>query len=435
MLSRQPFARRIILAFVLITVLVSGTFSLGIVSIVHVIEQDLVSRELDRDLNNVLHEDLEKGLPPRLDADTRFFSSEWAGYSIPARFANVTDGFTEILDGEESFYVYARSLKGQRYLLVQAQHEFEEREGMLFNVVLAGFVLSVASAWLLGWLMARRVMAPIIRLSEQVRHIDQLNATAPPLANDYADDEIGRLATAFDNTLGELRRTLERERLFTSDVSHELRTPLTIVATSCELLEAGQFSPQGSEQLERISRATAEMRDLVETFLILARPRANQEPLSAGASLSQIGHEQSRRWETLIRNKGLSYEFREDTPDTELYNATFLRTVISNLLRNAMHYTDSGFIRLTLAASTLRVEDSGAGIPLNQQSNIFEAFSRGERTRGEGLGLGLSLVKRICTHQGWHIRVDSLSPAGTCFTVDLQPAPYNPAPEEQACTN
>ncbi len=420
--SRQPLSRRIVLAFVLITILVSGTFSLGIVSIVHVIEEDLVSRALDRDLNNVVHEELEKGLPPWLDADTRFFATNRPGYEIPARFANVPDGFDEILDGDESFYVYTRNLNGERYMLVQTQQEFEERERMLFSVVLGGFILSVAGAWLLGWLTARRIMAPVIKLSEEVSHIDYLHATVPPLANNYADDEIGRLASAFDSTLGELRRSLERERLFTSDVSHELRTPLTIVATSCELLEAAQLPPQGSEQLERIGRATTEMRDLVETFLILARPKPDQAPLEAGASLSEICHEQSRRWETLIRNKGLDYEFLEKTPDDQLYNATFLRTIISNLLRNAMHYTDHGFIRLTLEKSSLQVEDSGSGIPSDQQKNIFEPFARGERSRGEGLGLGLSLVKRICTHQGWNIRVDSLPPGGTCFTVDFQPA-------------
>ena len=422
MLSRQPLSRRIVLAFVLITILVSGTFSLGIVSIVHVIEEDLVSRGLDRDLNNVLHEELEKGLPPWLDADTRFFSTDRPGYAIPAQFANVPDGFDEILDGEESYYVYTRSLNGERYMLVQTQHEFEEREQMLFSVVFGGFILAVASAWLLGWLTARRIMAPVVKLSEQVSHIDYLNTAVPPLANDYVDDEIGRLAAAFDSTLGELRRSLERERLFTSDVSHELRTPLTIVATSCELLEAAQLPAQGNEQVERIGRATAEMRDLVETFLILARPKPDQDPLEAGASLSGLCHEQSRRWETLIRNKGLDYEFLENTPDDQLYNATFLRTVISNLLRNAMHYTDKGFIRLTLEKSTLRVEDSGSGIPFDQQKSIFEPFSRGQRTRGEGLGLGLSLVKRICTHQGWNIRVDSLPAGGTCFTIDFQPA-------------
>nr|GFD58533.1 hypothetical protein [Tanacetum cinerariifolium] len=66
-----------------------------------------------------------------------------------------------------------------------------------------------------------------------VRHRDQLLGLAPPLAPDYAADEVGELAVAFDATLGRLRDALSRERLFTSDVSHELRTPLMVLATSC----------------------------------------------------------------------------------------------------------------------------------------------------------------------------------------------------------
>ena len=64
-----------------------------------------------------------------------------------------------------------------------------------------------------------------------------------------------------------------------------------------------------------------------------------------------------------------------------------------------------------------RVEDSGAGIAQEQHESIFQPFVRGTLARGEGLGLGLSLVKRICTHQGWNITVHNLSPTGSCFRV------------------
>jgi HAMP domain-containing protein len=68
--------------------------------------------------------------------------------------------------------------------------------------------------------MARKVMAPVSRLAQQVRHRDQQDPLAPPLAPQYPDDEVGQLAAAFDSALGQLRHSLERERLFTSDVSH-----------------------------------------------------------------------------------------------------------------------------------------------------------------------------------------------------------------------
>jgi len=229
MLTKQPFARRIVIAFTLMTLVVSGVFSLGIVAVVYFVESQLVTEELSRELDIVLHEDLPSGRPPRLDAQTRFFSTALPDYPLPEGFATLPEGFTEVVRGDEAYYVYVRDLDGERYVLMEDQNEFEERENALFKTVLAGFLLSVLGAWLLGRLMAHKVMAPVSRLANQVRHRDQLHPLAPPLALQYVDDEVGHLAAAFDSTLGQLHQTLERERLFTADVSHELRTPLMVV--------------------------------------------------------------------------------------------------------------------------------------------------------------------------------------------------------------
>ena len=95
---------------------------------------------------------------------------------------------------------------------------------------------------------------------------------------------------------------------------------------------------------------------------------------------------------------------------------------MNNLLRNAWHYTDSGHVRLCLERGGFRVEDSGSGIAEDQHELIFQPFFRGSRARGEGLGLGLSLVKRICAHQGWGITVENRPSGGSCFRVRLDQA-------------
>ncbi len=419
MASKQPFARRILIAFVLMTTLVSGLFSLSIVAVVHFIEEHLVSQELSRELNEVLHADISQGRPPRLDSATRFFASDLADYAIPEQFAGLSLGFNEVMEGDQALYVYTHELNGRTYMLVQQQEEFEAREQALFDVVLAGFLLTVIAAWALGVIMARKVMEPITRLARQVRHRDQLNPLAPTLAPEYPDDEVGQLADAFDSTLGQLRQSLERERLFTSDVSHELRTPLMVIASSCELLAESSLGPRERDQLQRISRASEEMRELVQTFLQLARDKANAGAPAPSSSLVSIASEQANRWGPLLRDKGLDFQFINEGADVGLYNPTLLSTVISNLLRNALHYTEQGFVRLVLEPVGLRVEDSGSGIPLEQHESIFQPFVRGTQTRGEGLGLGLSLVKRICTRQGWGITVSNLPAGGTCFRVVL----------------
>jgi signal transduction histidine kinase len=420
MASRQPFARRILIAFVLMTTLVSGLFSLSIVVVVHFIEERLVSEEMGRGLSQVLHDDLKQGRPPRLDASTRFFAEDLAEYAIPAQFAGLTEGFTEIVDGNHAYYVYAEEINGRTYLLVQEQHEFEAHEQALFDVVLAGFLLTVIGSWGLGLIMARKVMAPVSRLAQQVRHRDQLHPLAPPLAPEYPDDEVGQLAAAFDSTLGQVRQSLERERLFTSDVSHELRTPLMVIATSCELLAEAELQPRVSEQVARIERASEEMHGLVQTFLQLARGKTNEGVFGASSSLATVADEQANRWQPLFHDKGLAFQYVVEGQDNGLYNPTLLRSVMANLLRNALHYTDQGQVRLVLEADGFHVEDSGAGIPAAQQEQIFQPFVRGPQARGEGLGLGLSLVKRICARQGWSIVLHDQNGGGSCFRVSLK---------------
>ena len=418
--TKQPLKRRIIIAFTLMTLLVSGTFSLGIVAIVHFIEEHLVSQELDRQLHVVVHEDLRNGRAPRLDPKTQFYASNLDEFAIPAQFDRQEPGFTEIVDGDEAFYVYMQEINGVRYILVQDQYEFEQREQALFAVVLAGFLLSIAGAWGLGRLMARKIMLPVSRLAQQVKHRDQLLPLAPPLAPEYANDEIGHLAAAFDSTLSKLRNSLEREKLFTSDVSHELRTPLMIIATSCELLAEANLAEKESTHLQRIQRASEEMHDLVQTFLILARSKPEEAFLGGQATLQSITDAQVEQWQPMFTNKHIEFQcVLAETPKETLYNATFLRTVLSNLLRNALHYTEQGEVKLTLYADSFTVEDTGIGISEGFQESMFEPFTRGENARGEGLGLGLSLVRRICTHQGWSIQVSTRTPHGSCFSVFL----------------
>lgn len=418
MLSKQPFQRRILIAFVLMTVMVSGLFSLSIVGVVHFIEEHLVSQEMSRELGETLNEDIRQGRPPRLDSSTQFFSSYHAEYLIPEQYSGLQEGFNEVISGDEAFYVYVQKINGETYMLVQEQQEFEARENALFNVVLAGFLLTVIAAWGLGLMMARKVMAPISRLAQQVRHRDQLHPLAPPLAPDYPDDEIGQLAAAFDSTLGQVRQSLERERLFTSDVSHELRTPLMVIATSCELLAEAPLGPREKEQVARIARASEEMRELVQTFLQLARDKSNEAVFGGDRTLAAIAHEQASRWGVLMKEKGLDFQLLEEGQDDGHYNATFLGTVMANLLRNALHYTESGSVCLILESGAFRIEDSGAGIPAEQHERIFQPFVRGSQARGEGLGLGLSLVKRICAKQGWSVSLQS-EPGHTRFRVSL----------------
>ncbi|MBD2838018.1 HAMP domain-containing histidine kinase [Pseudomonas sp. JM0905a] len=419
---KQSLARRILIAFVLMTALVGGTFAVGIIEVVHVIEEQLISRDLNNELTRVLTQNIAQGRTPSLDSDTRFYSSDGHGpYALPEDLAGLKLGFHEVFEGENSYHALVREIDGRRYVMLQDQSDFEAREQVLYRVVMVGFGISVVLALLLGWLLARKVIEPVVRLAGQVRHRDQLLGMAPPLAPDYASDEVGQLAQAFDDTLGRLHDVLNRERLFTSDVSHELRTPLMVLATSCELLaENPSLDARGRTQVERIARATEEMRDLVQTFLMLARSQRDEASVAPQASLSSVADDLASQWRGAIEYKGLRFEYQPGQPQERCYNASFLRSVLGNLLRNALHYTDSGSIRLVLKDDGFVVEDSGVGIPEEDREAMFRPFVRGPARRGDGLGLGLSLVQRICDNQGWTVSLSASQPTGCRFEVDLK---------------
>ncbi|MCD9117233.1 MULTISPECIES: HAMP domain-containing sensor histidine kinase [Pseudomonas] len=419
---KQSLAQRIIIAFALMSALVAGAFAMGIVATVHLVEEKLISAGLGGDLQRLLLMDSVSDWNHRPEPDQLFYFSGGPGdFELPKDLRHLERGFHEVFREQLSYHAMVEIVDGRHYVLLQDQSDFEERERVLFAVVLVGFVLSLALAVFLGWVLARRVMAPVVRLARQVRHRDQLLGLAPPLAPDYAADEVGELAVAFDATLGRLRQALTRERLFTSDVSHELRTPLMVLATSCELLlENPALDQRGRTQVERINRASEEMRELVQTFLMLARAQ-REDGGSPRLTLGQVAENLLGVWRGPIESKGLTLIFEPGQTADTLYNATFLTAVMGNLLRNALHYTDQGFIRLSLSATGFVVEDSGVGIPEEKREAMFEPFVRGNEKRGEGLGLGLSLVQRICENQGWTVSLSTMEPNGCHFEVQLNP--------------
>ncbi|WP_043308741.1 HAMP domain-containing sensor histidine kinase [Pseudomonas sp. ML96] len=417
---KQSLSRRIVIAFVLMTALVGGTFAVGIVETVHQVEERLISSELGGDLGRLLKmESMDDWRHVPEPGQLFYFSDGRDDFALPADLGELAPGFHEVFRDDISYHAFMELVDGRRYLLLQDQSGFEEREQLLFAVVLVGFLLSLALSGLLGWLLARKVIEPVVRLSRQVRQPDQLLDEAPQLARDYAGDEVGQLAAAFDTTLGLLRRALMRERLFTSDVSHELRTPLMVLASSCELLlESPGLDERGKDRVRRMAAATEEMRGLVQTFLLLARSRQD-ESSAAQTSLREVADALVEQWRPSIEAKGLSFDYQPQQAGTALYNGPLLRSVLGNLLRNAWHYTEQGHIVLRLGEQGFLVEDSGVGIPAAEREAMFQPFVRGGAARGEGLGLGLSLVQRICESQGWSVELSDAEPRGCRFQVSL----------------
>ncbi|MBF7730369.1 sensor histidine kinase [Pseudomonas sp. N040] len=418
---KRSLARRIVIAFTGMTVMVAGIFALGIVASVYMLEESLISSDLGGELDSLLRMESMEGwsLKPA-PGQLFYFSGGQGDFAMPEDLAPYAAGFHEVFRGHSAYHMIVREVDGRRYFLLQDQSDFEAREQLLFMVVLSGFLLSSLLAAVIGWLLARRVLQPLARLAGQVRNREQMLTVTPQLAPDYAQDEVGELATAFDHALAQLRSALGRERMFTSDVSHELRTPLMVIASSCELLEAQPALPlQAQQQVRRIAKASADMKLLAEAFLLLARAEHGRPGTAARKSLRAVADELVEQWRETIEGKGLRFSYQANDAPAGEFDEVFLRTVLLNLLRNALYYTAHGSISLELNSGGFVVSDSGEGIPAEARSEVFESFVR-HTTIEQGSGVGLSLVRRICAVQGWSIELSAVQPHGCRFAVGLQ---------------
>jgi signal transduction histidine kinase len=417
---KSKLSQRIILSVVLLTTIVSGLFAIGLTATIHYVEKSLVTSELQKDFARVF-EDYQDGRELRLNEGSAFFP---AGPTLPDYLRSIPTGYTEIVldNRDHAFYVY-HLVKGETsYFLVKDQRSFEKAEIVLQRAVWGGFVFCVLASFVLGVFMVKRVIAPVRKLTRQVVNRGIFKEQPPSLASEHANDEVGALAKAFDSTFARLQQALRREVLFTNDVSHELRTPLMVIQSACEILVAKkELDGYARQRIESIRRAVKKMKSLVEAFLALAR---GEDTPSEMATLDAIVQSEFSTWQQLAEQKKNRLLVQQEMAITASkgveYRTVLLRTVIDNLIRNAVHHTAEGEIVLVLKAAGFEVRDTGSGIAIDEITKVFKPYYRGTASHREGLGLGLSLVQRICEREHWSIVLEQNQPQGCCFRVNLE---------------
>jgi signal transduction histidine kinase len=413
---------RIVIAFTLITLFVAGAFTLAIYKIVHAIEDELLSQEMHAKLelivaNPAYPQTTLNDLGLHLYTADTVVEPEIAKYLVNLRY-----GFTEVEDHPASYFIYRQALHGKEYILVQDESLYEDGfERNLFIALKSGFLLTTLLGVLVGWLLARQIISPIIKLSAAFsqRKLGALDEV--PSAHTFPDDEIGSLAQAFEEAYAKLKDALWRERLFTSDVSHEFRSGLMVISSSCELLlQARAEDDPDYERIERIARASLEMQQLIESLIIVARAEHTATNPTRTQTLQQIAQEAYNRWQSGFEAKKILFSLIiKEVPTSQAFNADLLLTALSNLLKNALNYTHHGQVDLIIDKASISVIDTGVGIALEQQGQVLQPFVRSNDLPLDGLGLGLSLIQRICDNQGWRLSFFSLPGQGSTFTISF----------------
>lgn len=241
---------------------------------------------------------------------------------------------------------------------------------------------------------------------------------------------LGVVAVFHDIT--ELRRLEEVRRDFIANLSHELKTPLTAIRGFSEtLLEEGdRLSEPTKKSLEVILKNAAELNHLVENLLNLSRIESGKEEIVLETvSLKPFVDCLLERFQSQAKAKRIELynEISEGTPPFKT-DPGKLNQILGNLVDNAVKYSSAGgkiWVRVhkNQEGYTFEVEDTGPGIPPEDQTRIFERFYRVDKARsrnsGGGAGLGLSIVKHLAELQGGRVEMESVSGQGSKFKVFL----------------
>jgi two-component system sensor histidine kinase QseC len=277
-------------------------------------------------------------------------------------------------------------------------------------------------ALLIGWAV-KRGLRPLVSLANALSSREP--GSRVPIHLDHVPAELQPVLDALNAQLDRQEDALERERRFSADVAHELRTPLASIMIN---LENALATPRPSEVRDSLAGAQHSVVALarrIEQLLALAR-------LEAGAAsgerttvdLVKVSSEVIEEMMPMVADRRVELDFVRSSPEVHVQgHEAALAALVRNLIENALrHVSEGGHVQLTIektdAAATIDVIDDGPGIPAEHRAAVFARFHREKSSRGEGYGLGLSIVQRAAELHGASIALLD-SPFGTGLRVHV----------------
>jgi heavy metal sensor kinase len=293
--------------------------------------------------------------------------------------------------------------------------------------LLAAVSVALVLAGVSGWVIVRRALSPVERVTRAARDIETGSDLGRRVAYSGPADEVGRLAATFDHMIEHLERVFQSQKHFVADASHDLRGPLTAIQGNLDLLKFDDLNPEErQESLKAVEAETWRMASIVSDLAVLAELESGHLEQQEDVSLRGMLLD-TREWAGLLAgNRRIVIERQDDL--WVKGSAHRLERLLRNLVGNAIKYTpDGGTITLSLFQdgdwACLQVSDTGIGIAPEHLPHIFDRFYRVDeaRTRGDGgSGLGLAIVKGIAEQHGGRVTAASEPGKGSKFTVWLR---------------
>ena len=345
-----------------------------------------------------------------------------------------TLGFSTVKAGQDRWRVFGVQAVTRVIQVAQPMSVREQRAAELALQTLKPFALLLPVLALVIWVAVGHALEPLRRLTGQVaaRRVNALDAL--PAAN--LPDEVQPLVLALNDLLGRLQAALERERAFMADAAHELRTPLTALHLQMAMLARASGETEREAAMSTLSAGVQRAIRLVEQMLALARqePRADSAPVPV--RLDQLAREIVAELVPLADAGRIDLGVAAAQPATVAGDAEALRTLLRNLVDNAVRYTPPGgrvdvSVGGTPQEPQIVVTDDGPGIPAQERARVFDRFYRRAGTMQPGSGLGLAIVKAIADAHGARVSLDD-GPSGKGLTVRVSFPQLPPSPMTSA---
>jgi signal transduction histidine kinase len=352
----------------------------------------------------------------------------------PGRFSLVA-----VLLSENDWLRYRRDLPGgQRLELITGVRRFVFERSEVRNGFLGTLAIGLTLVAGLSILATRRALSPLRRatLATEAVDLDRLEVRLPVRGT---KDDVDRHARAVNKVLERLEEGFARIRAFSQDAAHELRTPINRILNGAEvaLLNAREDDPSG-QVLEMIRDSAEQMNRLIDALLLLAseadgRLRLQTSPLPLADLFTTL----SEIYGPACEERGLRLQVRPAS-GTVYADRTLLMRAIANLLDIALVQTPAGG-SICLEAfwedgvATIRVSDTGKGIPEGERERIFERFVRLDHPRGDkGMGLGLPIARMLARAHGGDLAAGAGEAGGAVFSLRIpatggRSAPVPPA--------
>jgi heavy metal sensor kinase len=285
-----------------------------------------------------------------------------------------------------------------------------------------------------GYVLVRRALAPVDRIAASAERISSHNLSERlPVAR--TGDELERLSIALNHMIDRLDAAFQYSRRFVADASHELRTPLTVLKGELEdFVQKPQASPEWRDRLGSALEEVDRLTNIVEGLFAISRLDAGEAAAEwVEFDLARLVSATADQMALLAEDKKIKLTCQGTSDVWVEGDRARLKQVVVNLLDNAIKYTpEGGAVSLAVTAqngkAVLEVSDNGVGIPPQALPRVFDRFYRVDNARSRpqgGAGLGLSIVKSICTAHHGTVEALSTPGQGSCFKVAL---PSMPAP-------